>query len=112
MVDRASAGVTQFLPHLIPGSVLVTNGVIEIIAVSAQTILIHQLLLKTIDKADSHLHGRNFVVFLSFVNFSIWLFNTFELQKSKASLIEAGYFGHRTWVWLQRITLPVCVFFR
>ena len=98
--------------HSIPGSVLVTNGVIEIIAVSAQTILIHQLLLKTIDKADSHLHGRNFVVFLSFVNFSIWLFNTFELQKSKASLIEAGYFGHKTWVWLQRITLPVCVFFR
>ena len=98
--------------HSIPGSVLVINGVIEIIAVTAQIILIHQLLLKTIDREDSYLYGRNLVVFLSFVNFSIWLFNTFELQKSKASLIEADYFGHETWIWLQRITLPVCVFFR
>ena len=96
----------------IPGSVLVINGVIEILAVTAQTVLIHQLLLKTIDREDSDLHGRNLVVFLSFVNFSIWLYNSFELQKSKASLIEADYYGHRTWIWLQRITLPVCVFFR
>ena len=96
----------------IPGSVLVINGVIEILAVTAQTVLIHQLLLKTIDREDSDLHGRNLVVFLSFVNFSIWLYNSFELQKSKASLIEADYYGHKTWIWLQRITLPVCVFFR
>ena len=98
--------------HSIPGSVHVINGVVEIIAVTFQTILIHQLLLKTIDSEDAYLHGRTLVAFLSFVNFSIWLFDTFELQKSKASLIEAGYYGETSWVWLQRITLPVCVFFR
>ena len=98
--------------HSIPGSVHVINGVVEIIAVTFQTILIHQLLLKTIESEEAYLHGRNLVVFLSFVNFAIWLFDTFELQKSKASLIEAGYYGETSWVWLQRITLPVCVFFR
>ena len=98
--------------HSIPGSVHVINGVVEIIAVTFQTILIHQLLLKTVDSEDAYLHGRTLVVFLSFVNFAIWLFDTFELQKSKASLIEAGYYGQTSWLWLQRITLPVCVFFR
>ena len=96
----------------IPGSVHVINGVTEIMAVTAQTVLIHQLLLKTVDSDSAYLHGRTLVVFLSFVNFSIWLFDTFELQKSKASLIESGYYGQTTWIWLQRITLPVCVFFR
>ena len=96
----------------IPGSVHVINGVTEILAVTAQTVLIHQLLLKTVDSDSAYLHGRTLVVFLSFVNFSIWLFDTFELQKSKASLIESGYYGQTTWIWLQRITLPVCVFFR
>ena len=98
--------------HSIPGSVHIINGVTEILAVSFQTVLIHQLLLKTVDSAEAYLHGRNLVVFLSFVNFSVWLFDTFELQRSKASLVEAGYYGETNWLWLQRITLPVCVFFR
>ena len=34
----------------IPGAVHVINGVVEILAVTAQTILIHQLLLKVIMK--------------------------------------------------------------
>ena len=74
--------------HSIPGIVLSTNGVIEIIAVTFQTIFIHQLLMKTIESVNI-LPGRNLVVFLSFLNFSIWLYDTFELQKSQASLIEA-----------------------
>ena len=117
--------------HAIPGSVHICNGVIEIIAASLQIILIHQLLekvqsifwiiisqinfnknLKTIRAGDTNLHGRQMVTFLSFLNFSIWLFDTFELQKSKASLVEAEFYGHLVWVWMQRITLPLCIFFR
>ena len=114
----------------IPGAVHVINGVVEILAVTAQTILIHQLLLKvivkdnnigqtinllylqTIHSATAYLHGRQVVAFLSFVNFSIWLFYTFELPRSKASPVEAKFYGFSTWVLLQRITLPICIFFR
>merc|ERR1712079_43851 len=86
----------------IPGAVHVINGVVEILAVTAQTIL----------TATAYLHGRQVVAFLSFVNFSIWLFYTFELPRSKASPVEAKFYGFSTWVLLQRITLPICIFFR
>jgi len=96
----------------IPSIVHIFNGVIEIIAVTLQIILIHLLLKRTISTDDATLHGRQVIAFLSFLNFSIWLFDTFELQKSKASLVEAEFYGHLAWVWMQRITLPLCIFFR
>ena len=71
-----------------------------------------KLSLKRTRAGDSNLYGRQVVAFLSFLNFSIWLFDTFELQKSKASLVEAEFYGHLVWVWMQRITLPICIFFR
>jgi len=106
-----TVGVFNIDPD-IPGSVHVFNGVIEIIAVTFQTILIHQLLIKTVESESAYLHGRQVVAFLSFVNFSIWLFYTFELPRSKASYVEANFYGSLKWVWLQRITLPICIFFR
>jgi len=96
----------------IPGCVHILNGIMEIIAVTFQTILIHQLLIKTIEGENAYLHGRQIVAFLSFVNFSIWLFYSFELPRSKASYSEAHFYGHLQWVWLQRITLPICIFYR
>jgi len=96
----------------IPGNVHIFNGVFEIAAASLQVLLIHQLLDKTINVEESNLRGRQVVTFLCFLNFSIWLFDTFELQKSKASLVEAEFYGHLVWVWMQRITLPICIFFR
>ena len=38
--------------------------------------------------------------------------DTFELQKSRASLAEEGFYEPIVWVAIQRITLPICVFFR
>ena len=52
------------------------------------------------------------VTFLAFLNFSLWLFDSFELQKSKASMVESSFYGAFVWVWMQRITLPLCIFFR
>ena len=52
------------------------------------------------------------VTFLAFLNFSLWLFDSFELQKSKASMVESHFYGAFVWVWMQRITLPLCIFFR
>ena len=41
-----------------------------------------------------------------------WLLDTFELQKSRASLAEERFYGPIVWVAIQRITLPICIFFR
>ena len=49
---------------------------------------------------------------MAFLNFSLWLFDSFELQKSKASMVESDFYGAFVWVWMQRITLPLCIFFR
>jgi len=95
-----------------PGSVHISNGVLDILACSLQVILIHQLLDRTIQSGNTRLEGRQIVAFLCFLNFSVWLFDTFELQKSKASLVEAEFYGYLVWVWMQRITLPICIFFR
>jgi len=56
--------------------------------------------------------GRQAVTFLAFLNFSLWLFDSFELQKSKASMVESNFYGAFVWVWMQRITLPLVIFFR
>ena len=37
---------------------------------------------------------------------------TFEIQKAKASIIEAEFYGFLSWVIIQRVTLPMAVFFR
>ena len=49
---------------------------------------------------------------MAFLNFSLWLFDSFELQKSKASMVESNFYGAFVWVWMQRITLPLVIFFR
>jgi len=107
----ASVGVFS-TDERIPGSLHIFNGLLDITSASLQVVFIHQLIEKTISVGKEKLMGRQFVTFLCFLNFAVWLFNTFELQKSKASLVEAKFYGPLVWVWLQRITLPVCIFFR
>ena len=52
---------------------------------------------------ERNLRGRQVVTFLCFLNFSIWLFDTFELRNSKASLAEAKFYSNIVWTWMQRI---------
>ena len=52
-----TVGVFNIDPD-IPGSVHVFNGVIEIIAVTFQTILIHQLLIKVVDYYFDYENGK------------------------------------------------------
>ena len=37
---------------------------------------------------------------------------TFEIQKARASVIEAEFYGFFSWVIIQRVTLPMAIFFR
>ena len=56
--------------------------------------------------------GRNLCMFLYFVNSAVWLILTFEEQNITSSVIEAQVFGLVAWVVIQRMTLPLCIFFR
>ena len=56
--------------------------------------------------------GRQVTVFLFLLNLSQWFVFTFEIQKVRASLVEAEFYGFMPWVIIQRVTLPLTVFFR
>ena len=98
--------------HAIPGGVHIANGVVELVAVTLQILLISLLMTKRMARVEDDHPGRQEVTFLVFLNFSIWLLDSFELQRSKASLVEAGFYGAVPWIWMLRITLPFCIFFR
>merc|ERR1711884_69793 len=56
--------------------------------------------------------GRNMCNFLCAFNLSVWLIVTFECQNINSSMVEAQVFGLVAWVVIQRMTLPLCIFFR
>ena len=56
--------------------------------------------------------GRNLCMFLYCMNSSVWLILTLEEQNITSSVIEAQVFGLVAWVVIQRMTLPLCIFFR
>ena len=56
--------------------------------------------------------GRQITVFMFIFNLAHWLVFTFEVQKVRASLVEANFYGFMPWIVIQRVTLPLAVFFR
>lgn len=96
----------------IPGSLHIINGVIDIVQITSQIVLIKLLLNRVIKSEDDEHPGRQVTAFLVLLNVTLWLVDTFELQKSQASLAESEFYGPVTWVWLQRLTLPLAIFFR
>ena len=51
-------------------------------------------------------------MFFFIFNISQWLVLTFEIQKFRASLVESNFYGLMPWIIIQRVTLPLAVFFR
>ena len=107
-----SIGTAQSQDETFPASVLIVNGVLSIAQIISQILLVNLLLNHKSREEDDHHAGRQMITFLVLMNFSLWFVNTFELQKSKASVVEAEVYGEFTWVWLQRLTLPIVIFFR
>ena len=105
-------GTTQSHDETFPSSLLIVNGVLSICQIITQIVFINLILEHVIKKNDFSHPGRQMTTFLVVINFSLWFVNTFELQKSQASQVEAEIYGAVTWVWLQRLTLPIVIFFR
>lgn len=105
-----------------PSELIIINGIVEILYVTLQITFLVNLLQKS-SKAehctsscngwmDGCKPGRQAVMFLILLNISQWIIATFELQKSLASPWEKNFYGFLPWVILQRMSLPLCVFFR
>jgi len=45
--------------------------------------------------------GRQVTVFLFLYNLAQWLVFTFEVQKVRASLVEASFYGFMPWIVIQ-----------
>jgi len=107
-----SIGLTSRLEDSFPCSLITVNGILSICQITIQIVFIN-LILDHVTKRDDISHpGRQMTTFLVLINFSLWFVNTFELQKSQASQVESEVYGAITWVWLQRLTLPIVIFFR
>jgi len=89
------------------------NGLVEIIQIVLQIIFIHNLKAKELpEHLKEERPGRQITIFLFLFNVSQWLVYTFEIQKVRASLVEAAFYGFMPWVIIRRVTLPLAVFFR
>lgn len=61
---------------------------------------------------DQSKPGRQTVIFLLIINLASWLVYTFEVQKSEANPVQLNFYGFLPWAVVQRLTLPLCIFYR
>lgn len=61
---------------------------------------------------DKRKPGRQTVTFLLITNLTLWLVYTFEMQKVEANPVQLNFYGFLPWAIMQRMTLPLCIFYR
>jgi len=102
-------------PHTDIKNLLVfATGAITIIQVVLQLLFITDAQRRRIHSAnhENSKPGRQVVTFLLICNLTMWVIYTFEVQKVQDSPIQLGFFGYYAWSIIQRVTLPLCIFFR
>ncbi|CAM6055213.1 unnamed protein product [Sphagnum tenellum] len=96
-----------------PSALHVINGVVEVAQITTQIIFIMELKKKVVPHEHREAKpGRQVTVFLFLLNMAQWIVISFEIQKMRASVAESKFFGFLPWIVIQRITLPLTVFFR
>jgi len=97
-----------------PNLVVMVTGIISIVQVILQLLFIQDVARRRISSADQDRSkpGRQIVTFLLICNLSIWVIYTFEVQKVEESPVQIEFFGYQAWVIIQKLTLPLCIFFR
>jgi len=97
-----------------PNLVVMVTGIISIVQVILQLLFIQDVARRRIASADQDRSkpGRQIVTFLLICNLSIWVIYTFEVQKVEESPVQIEFFGYQPWVIIQKLALPLCIFFR
>ena len=96
-----------------PTSLVIINGVVELVQVNLQLLFIADLKQKNVAEEHGQTKpGRQIVTFLIMSNLGLWITYNFEIQKVNATPDQLQFYGFFPWIIIQRITLPLCVFFR
>lgn len=96
-----------------PVLLVIINGIVELVQVNLQLLFIADLKQKKVcEENQQQKPGRQIVTFLVFCNLGLWITYNFEIQKVNATPDQLQFFGFFPWIIIQRITLPLCVFFR
>jgi hypothetical protein len=97
-----------------PPTLVFINDLLSIIEVTVQTIFISDISRRSVSKAEQDLEkpGRQSVTFLLITNMTLWLVYTFEMQKVEANPVQLNFYGFLPWSIVQRISLPLCIFYR
>ncbi len=90
------------------------NGLLSIIEVTVQTVFISDMSRRSVNtpEQDREKPGRQAVTFLLITNMALWMIYTFEMQKVEANPVQLNFYGFLPWAIVQRITLPLCIFYR
>lgn len=112
MSFSVSVGIFHQDKEDFPAGLIIGNGILSVTQIILQLVFIN-IIINRVNRPEEDSHpGRQFTTFLVLLNFTLWLVNTFELQKNQASEVESALYGVYVWVWLQRLTLPLVIFFR
>ena len=90
------------------------NGLLSLVEVTVQTLYISDMSRRSVNtpELDREKPGRQSVTFLLITNMTLWLVYTFEMQKVEANPVQLHFYGFLPWAIVQRITLPLCIFYR
>ena len=105
-------------------SYITTYGLTSILALATAVLAFFQACLQAIFIVDGlkrcaahddhvqHKPGRALVTFLLICNISLWIVNTFEVEKAEAAPLHPSFYGKLAWSILSHICLPMLIFFR
>nr|XP_022921030.1 uncharacterized protein LOC111429368 isoform X3 [Onthophagus taurus] len=97
-----------------PNLLIMMTGTLAIVQVLLQLLFIADVSRRRVHlpEHDRSKPGRQVVTFLLICNITMWIIYTFEMKKVEANPIIPRFYGFLAWAFIQRLTLPLCIFHR
>ncbi|XP_071055879.1 proton channel OtopLc isoform X8 [Onthophagus taurus] len=97
-----------------PNMLIMMTGTLAIVQVLLQLLFIADVSRRRVHlpEHDRSKPGRQVVTFLLICNITMWIIYTFEMKKVEANPIIPRFYGFLAWAFIQRLTLPLCIFHR
>ena len=85
--------------------------IIELVQITAQYVFLYDALRRSLQTVDT-MPGRSMVIFLVFVNLSLWLVTSFQEKRSFGSIIFFHSYSTLTWILVINTSLPLAIYYR
>ncbi|XP_018899410.1 proton channel OtopLc isoform X2 [Bemisia tabaci] len=97
-----------------PNLLVMITGSITVLQVLCQVVFISDVSRRRVHlpEHDANKPGRQIVTFLLICNITMWVIYTFDAQKVTANPVQLNFYGFLAWSMIQRITLPLSIFYR